>query len=188
MKNKTFIVLFLLFIVTGGCNNKKNNQDKTLVEENINIDLLALNSIALNKYLDSLVMILEKTELKESDNTADIPFFFRQRFNDLTNDNFSIANPGEEWQISDVIFDDTLPWRQLAYLGVGKNIILISYYHGGIGVSNNVIIVRHKDKKILDFWSGYVFGNIESKNEIIKALKDDYNRKIWKKIGNNHQL
>ena len=130
--------------------------------------------ILLNKNLDYLIKCLENGGLKESKNIDDIPFFIRDALNNWTDDNFSIANPNEEWQSTDIIFDTTLPNRNLLYMGIGENIFLISYYLGGnIGTSRHILIIKHENEKITDFWCGSSLESLDKKLEILEYIRNN---------------
>jgi hypothetical protein len=75
---------------------------------------------------------LEKDTLTPKSKVSDIPPFARDFLNRLTTDRFSIANSGELWQATDVVYEK-LPARQFIYLGVGKNTLLLSHLTAGIG-------------------------------------------------------
>jgi hypothetical protein len=53
-----------------------------------------------------------------------------------------MANPGEEWQIGDVVRKYGLPWRSLRFGGVAGDYCLLAYEHGGIGRSSNLILLH----------------------------------------------
>jgi hypothetical protein len=91
--------------------------------------------------------------------------------NNLT-DSFSIANPGENWQVGCVV-EQPLPLRQLIYLGIGNDIALMTYYTGGFGKLEHVLIFKFSNDKILDFWCGNITTDIINKKEIVKYLKDN---------------
>lgn len=88
-----------------------------------------------------------------------------------------------------------LPNKQFVYFGIGKSIALFSYYAAGYqnpllnsyniagnswNPQQNVVMIRFKDKKIIDFWyGGFGYGTlsikgdslkITAKSEIIKTL------------------
>jgi hypothetical protein len=66
-----------------------------------------------------------------------------------------------------------VPTRQLVYFGSGKDIGVMTYYTGGIGKSEHIIIIKFDDNKIVDFWCGKIFTDLTNKAEILKYLKDN---------------
>ena len=152
------------------------------------------NAILNNNNLQSLIDDLEKTDLTEKSKIAEIPSFIKSFLDSLTG-NFSIANPDEDWQVGCVVmgkqiqkkiydketgdtliqvtFDNSqpLPSRQLVYFGLGKDIALMTYYTGGIGKSEHILIFKFESNKILDFWCGNILTDVANKTEILKYLK-----------------
>ncbi len=177
---KYWLIIGLIF-VSINC-HRSTGHIKT---EEIKEDIFKLDTIALltNKNLDYLTTEVENAELKESKSISDIPVFIFEALNNWAHDSFSIANPGEKWQVSDIVGYPYLPWRQLVYLGVGSNIMLMAYYRGGVGVSEKMVIVKYENEKIIDFWAGFTFKDPATKHEIIEVLKN-YNSEIPRKIAN----
>ncbi len=123
------------------------------VDQKYQIDTIAILN---NNNLEQFIGELEKADLTEKKTVAEIPTFIRGFLDNFTS-NFSIANPGEDWQVGCVrtdvkiqhkVYDketgdsliqfisgnsQPLPSRQLIYFGIGKDIALMSYYIGGIG-------------------------------------------------------
>ena len=133
------------------------------------------NKILSNQNLRSLIYDLENTKLIEKKTIKYIPNFIKTFLDSLTSDNFSIANPGENWQSSDLVIEE-LPNRELIYLGIGGNITLLAYYSGGLGVSEHILIFKYKNKHIIDFWSGNFLKEVKTKNEILNYLKANVNK------------
>lgn len=160
--------------------------------------IIDTSAILNNSNLLSLIADLEKSDLDEKKTVAEIPSFIKTFLDSLT-DNFSIANPGEVWKVGctspmeidnstqkksiDPKTGDTIitvsiktkdvPTRQLVYFGLGKDIALMTYYTGGIGKSEHIIIIKFDDNKIVDFWCGNILIDLTNKAEILKYLKDN---------------
>lgn len=157
-----------------------------------------VDSVVIRKELNKkrLIVNLETQTLKQRMKIGEIPDFIWRFLDSISYDKkFDIVNPGEEWKsgitnFGRVVFTKrydanlkdsvsvlsgdgaVLPNKQLVYFGMSETIALLTYYKGGFGPLPNIIIIKHQDKKIVDFWYGSVFeGNITSKNEIIKSLK-----------------
>ena len=128
-----------------------------------------------DKKLPTLIAELEKTNLTEKKKANEIPNLIRKTLNRMTADNFSIADCGEKWQVTDVVVEE-LPARQLIYLGLGDNITLIAYHSGGIGESEHILILKHKNQQVIGLWHANILHDLKTKKEILKFLK--------KNIGN----
>jgi hypothetical protein len=67
---------------------------------------------------------------------------------------FSLANPGTRFNATDVIEPD-LPQRRLVFAGVCKDLWLIQYEHGGIGLSVQVMVLNMESNNDVHFvWGG----------------------------------
>jgi len=131
--------------------------------------------ILANKNLDSFLIKFEKDFFKITNNKNDIPKFIKRDLDCLAND-FSLANPGEPFQQTDVIFQK-LPWRQLVFLAKSKDLIVLSYLKGGWGLSQHLVFIKFKNEAIIDFWSGYCSQGIKTKDQITDYIKKNRNVK-----------
>ena len=77
---------------------------------------------------------------------------------------------GEEWQATDIV-QGNLPDRQLVYLGVGKDVVLLAYNKGGIVMSERILIFHVQNSCIRDFWCGGVLTELTNKQQIVNHLK-----------------
>ncbi len=156
--------------------------------------ILDTSAILNNNNLTQLLGELEKSVLSEKKKVSEIPHFIKT-FLDSATSGFSIANPGEDWQVGCVTmteykekkvinektgdttivvtFSKPLPGRQLIYLGIGDIITLLTYATGGIGRSEHVLIIKHNDSKIVDFWCGQGVYDLTDKAKILKRLKEN---------------
>lgn len=191
-----------------GCSNSTTKQEGIALakqtpdnyESNVSVVngkfVIDTNAILNNNNLQSLIEELEKTDLTEKKTVAEIPSFIKSFLDSLT-DNFSIANPDEDWQVGCVVmgkeiqkkvydkktgdtliqitFDNShpLPSRQLIYFGLGKDIALMTYYTGGIGKSEHIIIIKFDNTTFVDFWCGNILTDVKNKAEILKYLKEN---------------
>lgn len=206
MIKKTKIFLWLLIVTLWACISQKSQESQSTLNEigvskyesNISIVdgkfVIDTNAILNNNNLSLLIDKLEKTELKEKKSIGEIPLFIKSFLDSLTQ-NFSIANPGEDWQEGCVVLGkenqqkvhnekigDTmipigidnsqlLPRRQLIYFGLGKDIALMTYYTGGFGKSEHIFIIKFEKTQILDFWCGNILNDLSNKKEILEFLK-----------------
>jgi hypothetical protein len=175
-------ILIGLFITTfWACSNSTTQKDNQKTENRIDNSVSSITfidghyqidttTILTNKNLPPLIDILEKADLAEKKTVSEIPVFIKLFLDNLA-DSFSIANPGEDWQVGCII-DEALPSRQLIYLGVGSDILLMTYYTGGIGKSEHILIIKFDKTKILDLWCGNLLADVTSKTEILKHLNE----------------
>ena len=167
----------------------------SLVEGNYKVDT---NAILNNNNLFPLIEELEKADLSEIKSVAKMPSFIVSFLDNLT-DSFSIANPDEDWKVGcsgpmeidnsnqkktiDSKTGDTIiivsiktknvPSRQLIYFGLGNDIALMTYYTGGIGKSEHILIIKFDNNEIVDFWCGNILADVTNKVDILKYLKSN---------------
>ena len=124
--------------------------------------------------LDVLFNSVVTTKLVTKNNKRFIPFFIIQQINcwltktEMT-DSFTIANPKEPYNNTDLITTG-LPNRQLIYLGVSKNLLLLTYHYGAGAGTHNIMIVKFTGSKILDFWVGQA-AKLKSKKAVLAWLR-----------------
>jgi hypothetical protein len=123
-----------------------------------------------NENLQAFIDALQVTEFKTANKKKLIPKFIKRTLNCWTND-FDIANPGRRYQVTDVHIWTIkgLPRRQLTYLGLSDQNIVMTYKKGGFAKGNNILLFKFVNKKITDFWAG---GNadVDSKEEVLYFL------------------
>lgn len=143
-----------------------------------------------------LLTHLEGEKLTEKKALQEIPGFIIKFLDEASyNKKFTIVNPGEDWKsgitnYGHLVFKKyydankkdsvlllsgdgaVLPDKQLVYFGISNNMALMSYFRGGFGALQNVIMIEFKNETVTDFWFGSVFeGNIKTKNDIVKNAK-----------------
>jgi hypothetical protein len=129
-------------------------------------------SILTNKNLDELISKVETTDLTLYSEFESTPDFVKVFLDSLVGTKFRIADPGQDWQATDVVEED-LPDRQLVYLGVGQEVILLAYNKGGIGMSERILIIHFEKSCIKDFWCGGVLTELTDKDQIVNHLKEN---------------
>ena len=152
-----FLTLFIAETSHGQCDYKLDSQ-----------------KIVTHRNLDALLNLVETTKLVTKNNKNFIPFFIIQQINCwLTKteivDSFTIANPKEPYNNTDLIITG-LPDRQLVYLGVSKNLLLLTYHYGAGAGTHNIMIVKFTGSKILDFWVGQA-AKLKSKKAVLTWLR-----------------
>ena len=158
------------------------------------------NMAVSNGMKEKLIAKLETENMMDKKTVEEIPDFIKSFLDGTsTNHTFDMANPDEEWQEDGWVngFDnekkaiiqatsslaEPFPNKQLIYCGIGKNMALISYYIGGIRKTQNNIIIKFQNEKIVDLWFdhynsqfGYSLGGttnfVTTKADIIKYIKD----------------
>jgi hypothetical protein len=88
--------------------------------------------------------------------TESMPASVKQAFARITGEPaFALANPGEKFQLTDVVVDRRLPSRRLVFAGVRGEEWFVHYEMGGIGHSYCVVLFRVDSQDRLAFvWGG----------------------------------
>ncbi len=170
------ILIGLTLIIFSQCDGTKS---KTVSENQRTKDCgqFAVDTVSIltNKNLDGLILKVETTELAHYPEFESIPSFVKAFLDSLVGKKFRIADPGEEWQATDIVEGD-LPDRQLVYLGVGQEVMLLAYNKGGFGMSERILIVHFEESCIIDFWCGGVMTELRDKDQIVNHLKENKNK------------
>ena len=103
---------------------------------------------------------------------ADIPPLVRAAFAKATHQEFSMAEPGEQWQSTDVIIEPRLPWRRLMAVAVSVNFCLVFYERGGIAKSNNVAVFRLSSRGADPVWHGYLDDSVADPASLAVAIDE----------------
>ncbi len=185
MKTRLNILTIELLWIFFACNVSTTQDKKTVLSNNDTIKGLTIKDgsvkidtfvILTHQNLDPLLAELEKTDLKTYRQVSDIPVFLVNFLETIIKDSFSIANPNEDWQFG-CDASDGLPSRQLIYFGLADNIALLTYLTGGIGVSEHILIIKFSSEKITDFWCGNVMADLTNKEEILKYIEENRDKK-----------
>jgi hypothetical protein len=67
---------------------------------------------------------------------------------------FALANPGQKYQVTDVILEPGLPFRRLMFAGESGKDWFIHYEHGGIGHNYAVLVFREGEGRVQLRWGG----------------------------------
>lgn len=104
--------------------------------------------------------------------TAQFPDKLKAAFAILTREpEFSVANPGEEYQATDVMTRHKLPMRRLVIAGNCSGYWFVHYEHGGIGHGYALVFFRPDSKEEMDFvWGGRGFDGSSSCAELRNAI------------------
>ena len=82
------------------------------------------------------------------------------------NDEFTIANPNEDYQSSDIIdLDKKLPERGLIFYAKSKSTLVLYYSISiGPGITSKILFIEYNAEKIIDFWCGNSMGRADVKD------------------------
>ncbi|MBK7668098.1 MAG: hypothetical protein IPJ32_12640 [Sphingobacteriaceae bacterium] len=170
-----------------------NRSSVTFIKGNYKIDS-AIITKNLNK--KRLISNLETKQLSEKKTIQEVPAFIKDFLTAVSSHKkFDMVNLGEDWKsgitnyghiVYKKVYDPNkkdsvlimsgdgaiLPDKQLIYFGLGDGVALLSYFRGGFGALQNVIMIEFKNETVTDFWFGSVFeGSIKTKNDILKNVK-----------------
>jgi hypothetical protein len=149
-----------------------SSSKNTSFEQKCSIDTA---SILYNQNLPSLIKELENTKLTIYKTTKGIPPVILNFLKCSHDGEFSIANPGENWQVTDVV-TEKLPERQLVFIGVADSIALMAHFSGGMGKSEHILIFKFNDKEVTNFWCGMVLTSLSDKQQIVQFLRENMNK------------
>ncbi len=173
--------------------NQKTLKSVSIVKGKYKIDTAVIWS---NRNKDALILELDKEKLVEKNGKWGIPDFIKVFLDSISpGKNFNMAGAGEKWwtgDIKDMIYtrlhdnaNDTmtvlscdkpnLPDKEFAYFAIGKTMAVLSYYSGGVRLTQNIIMIKFKDTRIVDFWFDTYGGVFSEKKEILIALKRQNN-------------
>lgn len=122
-------------------------------------------AILANENLENFVQKLRTDSFQISVDRKAIPIFIKKQLNSLVK-GFSIANPNEPWQCC-CTSPKRLPDRQLTFLAKSKEVLVMTYKTGGIGVSTHLLLIKFDKNKIIDLWTGYCFSEVKNVNSIV---------------------
>ena len=128
---------------------------------------ISLDTNKMNAVLPIFISELKADNVKEMARYADVPNFIKDALSCVGN--FKIAERGDMNYQSDCLRYPSSPYRKVEYIGMSADYLLMSYRLGGLVEQPHILIVKFKNKKIVDIWSGQGFGT--SKEKILKQLQ-----------------
>ena len=142
-------------------------------------ELAALDTAAIltNRQLDHWLEEAQQAPLVAHRSAQALPTGVRSFLERITGEAFTLANPGDKYQETDVVYEHGLPMRQLVYLGVGDSLVVLAHYLGGYGVSERVLFFKLRGQKVVDCWTGFVRGKADTKESILHYLRANKDRK-----------
>ena len=142
---------------------------------------------------ERLIKDVDAKKLIDKKTLQEIPEFIIAFLNDISpKGKFEMVNPGKDFYYNDItafahlsnnkLSAQEIPNRQLVYFGIDDNTAILSYYcgglsvsqpyySGGLGVRQCTSIIKFKAGKITDFW----YGNTDfalSKQKIVYDLRE----------------
>jgi hypothetical protein len=139
---QSLLIIFLLFI---SCSKKE--------KDNVNSSIIENTKWRLYNSKDSIPKQLNE-------------FLF------VINGETKIANPNEEFEVTDNIVNDTLPTRQLQLLARKNNEWRMTYIQGGFGKSYIYLQCKIQNDSIINLKKGYSFKSSDNNDSIEKYLKE----------------
>ena len=114
-------------------------------------------------------VLKDAPQFKEVHATTNLP---PQVLSFCADGNGRIAEPGQQWQVTDLIADDTLPRKRLIWGAIGVGLYVVHYESGGIGHGYHVLVVRLRegDKKAEIVWHA-VGKQLKDYRTLLDAIK-----------------
>lgn len=128
--------------------------------------------------------LLKSDSFERVSDVKDLPEHVKVSFNKITHDStFLMANPGEEFQVTDVIEKEGLPDRRLIFAGISTDHCFLHYEMGGIGHAYYVVLFRLKEDKARFVWGASAWEGYQTLDSLRKAVTskkfDDSLPFIW---------
>ncbi|MDP9078015.1 MAG: hypothetical protein M3O71_11360 [Bacteroidota bacterium] len=136
-------------------------------------DSLKVNQMVIvnNQNVDGFIGDLTTAQpLKISYGLDGIPTFIKSFLTSFSEDGFTIAEPGKDWNCC-CERNESRPNRQLIWQGNDGHLFMMSYFTGGIGKTQHLVLISYDNKGINDFWAGMVQDDLKSKAAIVQLLK-----------------
>jgi len=135
-----------------------------------------------NKDLISLFNKLKKEDFVNYPTVAFIPDFMLAFLRCSSKNDFSIANPGENWNAGCGELNG-LADRQLINFKMGNKFAILTYAIGGIGVTRHILILEFDQKEVVNVWSPFIFLSPELQDEnmleYLKTVEYEYWRPTY---------
>ncbi len=192
MKLFSILILSIIFVwVYYGFTSESPDQPSSSNQESEKISSVSIkdgkykvdtNVIRFDKNRKMLLTDLDADSLIEKENKAGIPNFIKAFLDSISSERkFDMADQGEEWRMenrnaSEVLQTKHLPTRQLFFFAIGKKIAILTYCTGGFSLTGGfrryqrTLMIKFKDKKVLDFWYDNNSGIYNTKEEIINNI------------------
>lgn len=114
--------------------------------------------------------LFESKKWKQLSTSDSIPKMLIYRLGRFGDGYFQIADRDKPFQATDVIYDRTLPKRQLRYLGRNGNEWLLTYKHGGWGLHYHFVFYKVEDGTVKALMNGVTSNQLETLEDINNAI------------------
>jgi len=104
-------------------------------------------------------------------NVRDLPPPVLRGFTEVGGSRLVIANPGEDFQATDVIYDSSQPRKRLIFAGVSREKCFVYYEQGGIGLSHILSLFQVNSNSMTPVWKGYC-GRAANLDQLRSMLED----------------
>jgi hypothetical protein len=102
-----------------------------------------------------------------------LPVSVLQAFTEQGGSRLLMANPGENFRATDVVYDPTLPSKRLIFAGVSGEKCFVHYEQGGLGHSYILALFEVPAKDSMKpIWRGYCGGRANSLEDLRSWLRD----------------
>ncbi len=105
-------------------------------------------------------------------NVRDLPPPVVRGFTEAGGSRLVIANPGEDFQATDVIYDSTQPRKRLIFAGVSGEKCFVYYEQGGIGLSDTLHLFHVNSNSMKPVWKGHCPGRAANLEQLRSWLED----------------
>jgi hypothetical protein len=93
-------------------------------------------------------------------------------FTEVGGSRLVIANPGEDFRATDVIYDSSLPSKRLIFAGASGEKCFVYYEQGGIGHSYILHLFHVNSDSMKPVWKGYCPGRPANFEQLRSWLED----------------
>jgi len=123
-------------------------------------------------YTQKLVAAIDTLPLKTNYRIEEIPDFILKTLDCWISDDWTIANPGGPFYEADAIGPEPLPSRQLLYMGLNDEYMLIAYVKGGFMLNCPIMLFRFENEKIdsVMYWISNT-KEIKTKADVMRFLQ-----------------
>ena len=128
--------------------------------------------------LDFFIEELTAAEILSKKDKNDIPNFIHNALECLIEEEFSIANSDEPFNGSCIHYD-SLPDRQIDYLGISPEYLLMTYtIAGGGGSTGHILIIKYHKERIQTLWKGFSWIPLTKRDMTLDYLKKSREHKV----------
>lgn len=134
------------------------------------IALMCVTGVAAQeKVSETIKTLLISGQFEPYSSVANLPEGVQNGLNRLFKTHeLKLADPGDEFQITDEIVDPDLPGRRLEYAECSADLCLVCYERGGIALIQKVVLFRIGNGEAEFMWGGRVSRELPASG----ALKD----------------